>query len=132
MERRPNHCDPRAVQRAPHRLGRRPVLDARGCNSASTDRAAAQRRQRGHLHRLLRRRLLHHGILSTHLVPGNKGCLRYGLGNPHLAPDDPTTIGNIIGGVFVSVTGYYTPMIFALPPIASIGAGLMTTWTVES
>lgn len=42
-----------------------------------------------------------------------------------------TTVGNIIGGVFVSVTGYYTPMIYALPPIASVGAGLMTTWTVD-
>lgn len=42
-----------------------------------------------------------------------------------------TTVGNIIGGVFVSVTGYYTPMMLALPPIASIGAGLMTTWTVD-
>lgn len=42
-----------------------------------------------------------------------------------------TTVGNIIGGVFVSVTGYYTPMMWALPPIASIGAGLMTTWTVD-
>lgn len=41
------------------------------------------------------------------------------------------TIGNIIGGAFVTVTGYYTPMMYALPPIASIGAGLMTTWTVN-
>lgn len=42
-----------------------------------------------------------------------------------------TTVGNIIGGAFVSITGYYTPMIYALPPVASIGAGLMTTWTVD-
>ncbi|KAJ0122150.1 mfs transporter [Diaporthe amygdali] len=42
-----------------------------------------------------------------------------------------TTVGNIIGGVFVSVTGYYTPMMWSLPPIASAGAGLMTTWTVD-
>ena len=42
-----------------------------------------------------------------------------------------TTVGNIAGGAFVSVTGYYTPMMYALPPIASVGAGLMTTWTVD-
>lgn len=42
-----------------------------------------------------------------------------------------TTVGNIIGGAFVQVTGYYTPMMYALPPIASVGAGLMTTWTVD-
>ena len=42
-----------------------------------------------------------------------------------------TTVGNIVGGAFVSITGYYTPMMYALPPIASVGAGLMTTWMVD-
>ncbi|KAI3390931.1 hypothetical protein diail_8346 [Diaporthe ilicicola] len=42
-----------------------------------------------------------------------------------------TTVGNIIGGAFVSITGYYTPMMYALPPLASVGAGLMTTWTID-
>lgn len=42
-----------------------------------------------------------------------------------------TTVGNILGGAFVSFTGYYTPMMYALPPVASVGAGLMTTWTVD-
>nr|A0A142I724.1 RecName: Full=MFS-type transporter phomT; AltName: Full=Phomopsin biosynthesis cluster protein T [Diaporthe leptostromiformis]AMR44276.1 MFS multidrug transporter [Diaporthe leptostromiformis]BDA39136.1 MFS transporter [Diaporthe leptostromiformis] len=42
-----------------------------------------------------------------------------------------TTVGNIVGGVFVSFTGYYTPMMYALPPMASVGVGLMTTWTVD-
>lgn len=82
-------CAPRALQPAPHRLRRRPVLDGRGRNSASTYRAAAQRRQRGHLHRLRRHRILHHGVLSTHLVPGNKGCLRYRIRNRHPAHDNP-------------------------------------------
>lgn len=42
-----------------------------------------------------------------------------------------TTVGNIIGGAFVSFTGRYTPMMYALPPLAAVGAGLMTTWTVD-
>lgn len=42
-----------------------------------------------------------------------------------------TTVGNIVGGAFVQTTGYYTPMMYALPPVASVGAGLMTTWTVD-
>jgi len=42
-----------------------------------------------------------------------------------------TTVGNIIGGVFVSATGYYTPMMYALTFLASIGAGLLTTLTVD-
>lgn len=42
-----------------------------------------------------------------------------------------TTVGNIVGGVFVLVTGYYTPMMYAVPCMASIGAGLMATWTVD-
>ncbi|PSN68221.1 MFS general substrate transporter, partial [Corynespora cassiicola Philippines] len=42
-----------------------------------------------------------------------------------------TTVGNIVGGVYVTITGYYTPMMYILPPMASVGAGLMTTWTVN-
>jgi hypothetical protein len=43
-----------------------------------------------------------------------------------------TTVGNIIGGVFVSLTDYYTRMMYVLLPIASDGVGSMTAWTVDT
>ncbi|KAH7357209.1 major facilitator superfamily transporter [Rhexocercosporidium sp. MPI-PUGE-AT-0058] len=40
------------------------------------------------------------------------------------------TLGAIVGGGVVTTYGYYTPFLYALVVIASIGAGLLTTFTV--
>lgn len=41
------------------------------------------------------------------------------------------TLSAIVGGGIVTTYGYYTPFLYALVVIASIGAGLLTTFTVD-
>jgi MFS family permease len=40
-------------------------------------------------------------------------------------------VGSLFAGVLVSTWGYYTPFMYGLVVISSIGAGLLTTWTTD-
>jgi MFS family permease len=41
------------------------------------------------------------------------------------------TISTLVTGIFVSTVGYYTPFMYGLVVVSSVGAGLLTTWTVD-
>lgn len=41
------------------------------------------------------------------------------------------TITTLASGAIVSIWGYYTPLMYALVVVGPVGAGLLTTWTVD-
>jgi hypothetical protein len=41
------------------------------------------------------------------------------------------TVSTLVTGAFVSTVGYYTPFMYGLVVVGSVGAGLLTTWTVD-
>jgi hypothetical protein len=61
-----------------------------------------------------------------------QGVSAVGSGIRTLALVLPLVAGSIIGGVITSRTGYYTPPMIVASLILSVGAGLLTTWTVTT
>ncbi|KAK5046733.1 hypothetical protein LTR84_007494 [Exophiala bonariae] len=43
-----------------------------------------------------------------------------------------TVLTSIIGGIAVTIIGYYTPLLIGAAALMTIGYGLITTWTVDS
>ncbi len=43
-----------------------------------------------------------------------------------------TVLTSIIGGILVTIVGYYTPILIGAAALMTVGYGLITTWTVDS
>ena len=43
-----------------------------------------------------------------------------------------TVLTSIIGGIMVTIVGYYTPMLIGAAALMTVGYGLITTWTIDS
>ena len=43
-----------------------------------------------------------------------------------------TVLTSILGGILVTIVGYYTPILIAAATLMTIGYGLITTWTIDS
>ncbi|KAJ9602487.1 hypothetical protein H2200_013030 [Cladophialophora chaetospira] len=43
-----------------------------------------------------------------------------------------TVLTSIIGGILVTIIGYYTPLLIGAAALMTIGYGLITTWTIDS
>ncbi|KIW72591.1 hypothetical protein PV04_00772 [Phialophora macrospora] len=43
-----------------------------------------------------------------------------------------TVLTSIVGGILVTIIGYYTPLLIGASALMTVGYGLITTWTVDS
>lgn len=63
---------------------------------------------------------------------GEKGTTAVQSGIDNLPLILSLVIASMVGGVIVTLVGYYTPFIWLSSILMSIGAGLMTTWTLDT
>lgn len=139
VEQRPNHRTFRGIRRALGCFQRNPSVEARLCNGPATPPEAANCGCRLLVHHYLGGILLHLRLLSPHLVPGTlllpKSFMFYQTNvSQAIKGASPTNSGvmnipmvlalvltSLIGGVGVTIIGYYTPFVIASSVLMAIG-----------